>query len=74
MSHVIACVEQPHRWTFHTIHTHEHVYTVIMHGGYCYSMRVYPVLIAHQVCCISIIFYGVLALVSQIKTSILTIT
>ena len=64
---VIACVEQPRTWTFHTIHTHEHVYTVIMHGGYCYLMHVYPVLIVQQICCISIDFYGVMALVSHVK-------
>ena len=47
MSRVIACVEQSHACTFHAIHTPEHLYTVIMHGGYCYSfMRIYPVLIA----------------------------
>ena len=52
----------------------EQVYTVVMHGGYCYFMRVYPVLIAQRICCISINFYGVLALVSQVKIFILTIT
>ena len=72
-SGVIAHVEQPRAWTFYATHTHKHVYTVIMHGGYCYFMRVYPVLIAEQICCISIDFYGVLALVSHVKTSILTI-
>ena len=52
----IPRVEQPRAWTFQAIHTREHVYTVIMHGGHCYCMRVYPVLIAQQICCISIIF------------------
>ena len=61
-SHVIAHKEQPHTGTFHVIHTHEHLYTVIMHGDYYYFMHVYPVLIAQQICCISIDFYGVLAL------------
>ena len=56
---VIAHVEQPRVWTIHMTHTHEQVYTVTMHGGYCYFMRVYPVLIAQQICCISIDFYGV---------------
>ena len=73
-SRVIPRVEQPSAWTFHMIHIHEHVYTVIMHGGYCYFMRVYPVLTAQQICCISIDFYEVLALVSHVKTSVLTIT
>ena len=56
-SRVIAHVEQPRMWTFHAIHTCEHVYTVIMHGGYCYFMYVYPVLITQQTCYISIDFY-----------------
>ena len=43
-SRVIARTEQPCAWTIHTIHTREHMYTVIMHGGYCYFMRVYVVL------------------------------
>ena len=51
-----------------------HVCTVIIHGGFCYFMRVYPVLIAQRICCISIDLYEVLALVSHIKTFILTIT
>ena len=72
-SRVIARKEQPRVWTFHVNHTREHVYTVIMHGGYCYFMCVYPVLIAQQICRISINFYGVLVLVSHVKTSILTI-
>ena len=59
--------------TFYAIHTHEHMCTVIMHGGYCYFMRVHLVLIAQRICCISIDFYEVLALVSHVKTSILTI-
>ena len=62
------CVE------FHAIHTREHVYTVIMYGGYCYFMHVHPVLISQQICYISIDFYEVLALISHVKTSILTIT
>ena len=61
-------------WTFHVIYICEHVYTVIMHGDYYYFMRVYLVLLAQQICCISIDFYGVLALVSHVKTSFLTIT
>ena len=73
-SRVITRMGQPRAWTFHAIHTHEHVYTEIMHGGYCYFMRVYPVLITQQICCISLDFYEVLALVSHVKTSILTIT
>ena len=74
-SRVIERVEQPHAWTFHAIHTPEHVNTVIMHGGYCYSfMRIYPILITQRICCICIDCYGVLALVSHVKTSILTIT
>ena len=72
-SRVIACMEQPSTWTFYAIHTREHVYTVIMHGGYCYFMCVYPVLTAQRVCCISIDFYGVLALVSYVKISIFSI-
>ena len=72
VDHVSCSMEQPHV-TFHKIHTREHVYTVIMHGGYCYFMCVYPVLIAQRICCISIDFYEVLAVVSHIKTSILTI-
>ena len=43
---VMPHVEQPHTWTFHKIHTCEHVYTVIMHGGYCYFLQVYLVPIA----------------------------
>ena len=46
MSRIIAHEEQLRVWTLHTIHTREHVYTVIMHGGYCYFMCVHPVLIA----------------------------
>ena len=46
MTLVMPRAEQPRVWTFHAIHTCEHVYTVIMHGGYCYFMCVYPVLIA----------------------------
>ena len=72
-SRVTARAEQPSVWTIHTIYTCEHMYTVIMHGGYCYIMRVYSVLIAQRIC-ISIDFYGVLALASHVKTSILTIT
>ena len=56
------------------IHTHEHVYTVIMHGGYCYFMHAYLVIISQRICCISIDFYEVLALVSHVKTSILIVT
>ena len=62
-----------HAWTFHAIYTCEHMYTVIMHGDYCYSMRVYPLLIAQRIYCIFIDFSEVLALVSHVKTSILTI-
>ena len=69
-SHVIASMEQPHAWTFQTIHIREHVYTVIMHGGYCYFMYVYLVLIAQRICCISFDFYEVLALVPYVKTFI----
>ena len=60
------------RMEFYAIHTHEHVCTVIMHGDYCYYMRVYLVLIAQWICYISIDFYKLLALVSHVKTSILT--
>ena len=69
----MPCVEQPCAWTFYVIHTCEHVCTVIMHSGYCYFMRVYLVLIAQRICCISIDFYEVLAVVSHVKTSILII-
>ena len=65
-------VEQPPTWTFHAIYTHEHMYTVIMHGGYYYSICVYLVLIAQQIYCISIDFYELLAVVSHVKTSIVS--
>ena len=69
-----TCLMVCHAWTFYTIHTREHMCTVITHGGYCYFMRVYLVLTAQRICCISIDFYEVLALVSHVKTSIPTIT
>ena len=73
-SRAMPQVEQPWAWTFYVIHTLEHVCTVIMLGGYCYFMYVYLVLLAQRICCISTNFYEVLAQVSHVKTSILTIT
>ena len=70
----MPCMEQPGVWTFHVIHTREHVYTVIMHGGYCYFMHIYLVQTTQRICCIPIVFYEILALVSHVKTSTLTIT
>ena len=58
-SHAMPRMEQPRAWTFYTIHTCEHVCTVIMHGGYYYFMRAYLVLIDQRICCISIDFYEV---------------